>query len=262
MSKDITPILHQWEYEPGEMRVRRIDGLDGRPRIQIRMDLGLMQLEWGGRPDGVQPHGAESLLKYHRGELDDHVPGVDGEPYKLSREECWALSQEAMQYYWRRVGFFELKEYVLAEEDAVHNLHILDMCEGHAEHEEDRQIGEQYRVFVTSHRIQAHALGLVENEEHTEAVSVIRRGIAEIEEILRTQGEVDYAEECVELQFLREWEKEVEGMRQLSPREQLQADLNVAVEKEQFELAASLRDQLRQMAPTPDLPGAPPRRGS
>ena len=262
MSDDISQILDGWEYEPGQLRVRKIEGRDCLPKLQIRMDLGIMQLAWSGRPDGTQPHDTDSLLTYQTARLRQHESEGTQEPFTLTREECWALSQEAMQYYWRRVGFFELKEYVLAEEDAVHNLHILDMCEGHAEHEEDRQIGEQYRVFVTSHRIQAHALGLVENEEHTEAVSVIRRGIAEIEEILRTQGEVDYAEECVELQFLREWEKEVEGMRQLSPREQLQADLNVAVEKEQFELAASLRDQLRQMAPTPDLPGAPPRRGS
>ncbi len=125
----------------------------------------------------------------------------------------------------------------------------------------------QFRIEVNplaqlTHERRLSALGLVENGEHTEAVSVIRRGIVEIEEILRNQGEVEYAEECVELQFLREWEKEVEGMRELSPREQLQADLNVAVEKEQFELAASLRDQLRLMAPTPDLPGTPPPRVS
>jgi len=262
MSEDISPMLDGWDYEPGQLKVRKIEGRDRLPKLQIRMDLGIMQLAWSGRPDGTRPHDSDSLLEYQAAQLHHHESSGAEEPFTLSREECWALSQEAMQYYWRRVGFFELKEYERAEDDAVHNLHILDLCENHAENDEDRQIGEQYRVFVTSHRIQAHALRLVEGEEHTEAVAVIRRGITEIEEILKEQGEVDYAEECVELQFLREWEKEVEGMRELSPREQLQADLNVAVEKEQFELAASLRDQLRQMGTTPDLPGLPPRRGT
>lgn len=246
MSKDISPILHEWDYEPGELRVRRIDGLDGKPLIQIRMDLGLMQLAWTGRPDGVQPHGAESLLAHCRSELESHVPGVDGEPFKLSRADCWALGQEAMQYYWRRVSFFELKEYELAEADAVHNLGILQICEDHAEYDEDRQIADQYRVFVTSHRIQAHALRHLGEEAHGEALKVIRAGIGEIEGLLRDQGDLEM-EECAELRFLRDWEKEVDDTRPLSPREKLHVDLKAAVEREHFELAASLRDKLRQM---------------
>lgn len=246
MSKDITPILHDWEYEPGELRVRRIDGLDGKLRIQIRMDLGLMQLEWTGRPDGARPHGAPSLLEHHRGELESFTPDVEGEPFRLSREECWALGQEAMQYYWRRISFFELKEYGLAESDAVHNLGILQICEDHAEHDEDRQIADQYRVFVTSHRIQAHALRHLEQEAHGEALAVIRAGIGEIEGLLRDQGDLEM-EECTELRFLKDWEKEVEDTRPMSPREKLSSDLQAAVEEEHFELAASLRDKLRQM---------------
>jgi len=246
MSKDITPILHDWEYEPGELRVRRVDGLDGRPRIQIRMDLGLMQLEWSGRPDGARPHEADSLLEHFQGELEDHVPNVEGEAFKLSREDCWALGQEAMQYYWRRISFFELKEYELAEADAVHNLGILQICEDWAEHDEDKQIADQYRVFVTSHRIQALALRHLQDESHGEALEVIRAGIAEIEGLLRDQGDLEM-EECAELRFLRDWETEVEETRPLSPREKLRVDLKAAVDREQFELAASLRDRLRQM---------------
>ena len=52
------------------------------------------------------------------------------------------------------------------------------------EHDDDRQIADQYRVFVTAHRIQARVLQLLEDKKHEEALEKIRRGIQEVEEIL------------------------------------------------------------------------------
>ncbi len=247
MTDDISRILEAWEYEPGELRVRRIDGGHGRPLIQIRMDLGIMQLEWENRPDGVRPHEAASLLDHYRHQRDEHASAGELEPFTLSREDCWALGQEAMQYYWRRISFFELKEYKRAETDAVHNLGILDLCGDHGEQEEDRQIADQYRVFVTAHRIQARALTHLESEEHEPALDVIRAGISEVETILRDQGDPEALETCTELTFLRDWEQEVEDSRPRTEREQLSVDLEEAVEGEKFELAASLRDRLKEM---------------
>ena len=244
--QDISGILEGWGYRSGELIVRTIDGGDRKRKIQIRVDLGLMQLEWTDRPDGVRPHNSCSLLSYYQNKLREAVRGGGKSRFSLSREDCWALSREAMQYYWRRISFFELKEYEKAEEDAEHNLGILDMCEQYAEHDEDRRISDQYRVFVTTHRIQARVLQLLQEKEHENALQEIRVGIGEVEQLLEAQGEAD-PEECEELQFLRNWEKEVVGNRPLSRREKLDADLRAAVEEEKFELAASLRDKLRRL---------------
>ena len=48
MESDIGPILGEWKYAPGELSVRKIRGGNGSAKLQIRMDLGLMQLEWRG----------------------------------------------------------------------------------------------------------------------------------------------------------------------------------------------------------------------
>ena len=252
MSDDIGRILGAWDYEPGELRVRTIDGekgdgQKGERKIQIRIDLGIMQLTWSGRPDGTRPHDRESLLDHYERARAQWEGEENEEAFTLSHQDCWALGQEAMQYYWRRISFFELKEYERAEEDAVHNLGILDLCESYAEHDEDRSISDQYRVFVTAHRIQARALRLLEQEDHEEALNVIRGGIAEVEQIIEGQGELEYMEESPELKFLNQWEKEVEESRPLSPHEKLNVDLRTAVEQEKFELAASLRDEIRKM---------------
>ena len=255
MTDDISRILKAWKYEPGELRVRQLTSEDGRDLIQIRTDLGIMQLEWSGRPDGAILHDQPSLLDHYRTQHLRHRASGSSEPFVLGREDCWALGQEAMQYYWRRISFFELKQYELAEQDAEHNLAILDLCGQFGEHEEDRQIGDQYRVFVTAHRIQARALKHLEEEDHAAALAVVRAGIAEVEEILRNIGDPEVMESCTELAFLRDWEQEIEDSRPRSPREQLRVDLKAAVEEEKFELAASLRDKLRELE-TGRAPGA------
>ena len=62
---DISPILKSWEYDlRQEMMVRRIRGKDHRMKIQMRLDLGILQMEEEGRPDGKRPHGKDSLLEY------------------------------------------------------------------------------------------------------------------------------------------------------------------------------------------------------
>ena len=62
-------MLKGWDYEPGTINVRKINGLDGEPKLQMRLDLGLLQMEMTGRPDGRRPHGSESLLDYYEKQL-------------------------------------------------------------------------------------------------------------------------------------------------------------------------------------------------
>src|SRR5580704_13263779 len=70
--KDITPVLKGWDYEAGTINVRKVSGIDGSLKLQMRLDLGLLQMEMTGRPDGVRPHGCESLLDYFEQQLTDH----------------------------------------------------------------------------------------------------------------------------------------------------------------------------------------------
>jgi len=76
MNRDLTDILKEWPYEPGELHVRLIEGADGEPKLQVRLDLGLLQMNVEGRPDGERPHGYDSLLEYHEARLDGLEPDV------------------------------------------------------------------------------------------------------------------------------------------------------------------------------------------
>ena len=246
MRYDIDFLLKDWDYASGELRVRTIEGKDKRQKIQIRMDMGLIQLEWDGRPDGQKPRDSVSLLDFHREHMEDVLDGP-----KLSRQDCFDLGQEAIQYYWRRISFFELKEYKRAQEDAEHNLGILDLCYRFGEHEEDRQLAEQYRAFVMTHRIQAQALTLLDEEDYVGALEVVHVGVEELEAIMHLQGQFDKIEDSPERLFLLEWIEELENKRPMSLRERLHVDLQRAIENEQFERAAILQDRLQRLDAEP-----------
>ena len=53
MSLDLNTLLNEWPHEPGAIKVRKILGLDGREKLQLRIDLGMLQMEMTGRPDGA-----------------------------------------------------------------------------------------------------------------------------------------------------------------------------------------------------------------
>src|SRR5207244_598609 len=92
MSLDLNTILKDWPHENRAIKVRRIVGLDGRQKLQLRIDLGVLQMEVSGRPDGARPHGCESLLTYHQRRAAQKEAA--GETYELTPEQCAELQQE------------------------------------------------------------------------------------------------------------------------------------------------------------------------
>ena len=73
MNFDISHLLEQWDYQPGQVVVRRFVGKDGTEKIQLRVDLGLLQMNAHGRPDGKRPFGNPSLLDYYLAKLQQHA---------------------------------------------------------------------------------------------------------------------------------------------------------------------------------------------
>ena len=51
-NNDISNILKAWSYEQGTLNVRIIEADDERELIQLRIELGVIQMEMDDRPDG------------------------------------------------------------------------------------------------------------------------------------------------------------------------------------------------------------------
>src|SRR5436190_21293630 len=120
MGLDLNDLLRDWPHEPGTLKVRKILGTDGKEKIQLRIDLGLIQMEMTGRPDGVEPHDCESLLEYHRSKAERAKKR--SENYELSPEELGEMQAEGIQYYHRYIALFQLQDYLGVIRDTQRNL--------------------------------------------------------------------------------------------------------------------------------------------
>ncbi|MBI5834701.1 MAG: UvrB/UvrC motif-containing protein [Armatimonadetes bacterium] len=256
MSDDIRPLMDDWPYDPHEeMMVRRIVANDGQPRLQIRVELGILELHITGRPDGRQPHGFPTLLDYHLDRARRELKEPDGERFELTHPECRELQREAMQFYHRRVSWMRLGEFALAVADAEHNLAVMDMLRERAADREDWLESEQYRAFVLSHLTRAKALDLLNQSHREAAIDALDEGIETIEAIFRQDYErPELVDHNTDLQGLRELRRSLierpnapVGIRRESDRERLMRELATAVEHEDYERAAELRDALSQL---------------
>src|SRR6184192_523967 len=112
MNFDISHLLEQWDYQPGQVVVRRFIGKDGVEKIQLRVDLGLLQMNAQGRPDGKRPFGHPSLLDYHLVKLQKYTTKHDGstEGFVLRPEYCSKLQLEALQFHHRYICLLQLED--------------------------------------------------------------------------------------------------------------------------------------------------------
>jgi hypothetical protein len=245
VSQDIEGILDGWEYEPDGLQVRIITGDDGTKKIQMRIDLGLIQMELDGRPDGQCPNGFPSLLDSYEAKAKDALE--KSAPFSLSSEECALLMREGMQYYHRYLSAFHLERYDLVERDTDRNLRLFAFVARHASRQRDKIEFDQYRPYVHMMRTRARASAALKTDEHRTALKRIDEGIKAIRRFLADYQQEESEEECVELQSLIRWRREVEREQPMGPLEKLEQQLVLSVELEDYEEAARIRDQIRRL---------------
>ncbi len=241
-------LLRNWPYEAGRVNVRRITGDDGRPKLQVRIDLGVLQLELDGRPDGCTPEGFESLLAYQLDRLRRYSGQAGGsEGFVLSREECRALREEAVQYYHRYVGLFALGDHAGVVRDTSRNLQVFDLCRDHAAEENDREVLEQFRPYVIMMRARAYAEQALAAGRTKDALAAIDQGLATLKELFEQTGHTETFEQTNEVQLLLGMRDALVPKLPGSQRVELQERLQAALDAENYELAAILRDELRML---------------
>jgi hypothetical protein len=246
MSLDIGFILSDWPFEPGQVTARRIRGADDKDKIQLRLDLGLLQMEAIGRPDGQRPHGYESLLDYQEAQLQRHRDQTGAsEGFELDERACELLRAEALMYYHRYLAEFVLEDFAAVERDTVRNLRAMDFCAVHAAEESDRYAMEQHRPYVLMMCTRARARLAVDDNRPKAALAILKAGIEKIVAFYRNLGQEALATESGEIGVLKAMVKETEARIPVDPIQQLRTDLDKAVKEERYEDAAQLRDQLR-----------------
>lgn len=247
-SLDLRRILAGWTYEPNQITVRKIAGDDGAVKIQMRLPLGLLQMEVTGRPDGQRPFGFESLLDHHLHRIQEHVRRNGTElGVELSGDECNSLRDEAVMYYHRYLAEFVLEDFEGVERDTARNLRVLDLCQRFACEESDRSALEQYRPYLLMMNTRAQAHLRLRKGLFKSALARVDAGLTAIRNVLSEAGEPELYEELTEVSILEALRDEIAARLPLDPLERLERELDRAVGEERYEDAAAIRNELSQL---------------
>jgi hypothetical protein len=231
VNDDLTGPLDRWPFEPDRLVARIIELEGDRRLLQIRVELGILQMELRGRPDG----GKDRLSSVEAMVLKEPEFKIDG---PLAAE----LRSEAVQVHQRYVALLGLECFDLVVEDTSRNLRMFDLCRDRGCDADDRTVLEQFRPQVLATRARAASLIAIGNRQTSVARDIIDAAVNDIR-----AAYPDGAPETPEIPML-------EGMRDvlrlqlpMSQRHDLEQRLLGALASENYELAAILRDELRQL---------------
>lgn len=269
MVKDLSYILSGWPIDGEAPRVRKFTATDGLSFIQVRVDLGVLQIALDGRPDGERPHGYNNMLECLQDQIRQYAevgePPSEAGLLNISAIEWQSLIREILQYYHRRVSLIALAHqaeregdldesaecYRRAIRDAEHNLAILDFLRDRCVTADFMEPQEPYRPFILMQRASCQAEYALLNDDPDGAIDAIKRAIAEIEACAQhVTMEDDGGGEPLDVSGfvaeLRLMERRIR--RKYHRRRTLREQLEDALQAEDYEKAARLRDDLAERA--------------
>jgi hypothetical protein len=249
MNLDLNELLDNWDSTPDEVCARLIDGEDGKDVLQLRVDLGVLQMCLDGRPDGQRYRGLPSVSDYVEHELQ-----VGRE---LSEEDWRELHRELQQYNYRRLALSSLAEQALREEDfelgrafLQRTLRDIDRCltilrkleQNDAEWDSPLAILVPTLIFN-----RARLLTRLRAAEHRydEAIEEADAGIRDLSQALTEVGfEPERRQQNPAIAYLEQMGQRLREQHGITLT--LREQLDDAIDREDFEAAARLRDELRR----------------
>tara|TARA_B100001250_G_scaffold138345_1_gene118423 strand:+ start:162 stop:935 length:774 start_codon:yes stop_codon:yes gene_type:complete len=253
MEEDITKILGAWSFDP-DTNVRKIRGADGVEKIQVRINQGafqgILQIDLDGRPDGCRPHGQTFALDYYQNSLQNYRRQNDSEDdgFTLDSQACEELFEEGARIYERYAFLLQLKEYPRVIRDTERNMQLFRFVNRYAAEESDKSNLEKWWPYVLRINGTARAFAARDEGDFAEALDIV----AKTRERIRECSMIDAEEFRIEMErseeALETLESELLDTKPLNRKEQLERMLKEAVEGDNFERAAELRDMIQQLA--------------
>jgi hypothetical protein len=246
MSSDISEILGEWPYDQ-DRTLRIIIAADGRSVLQVRLPLGMEQYELDGRPDGAKPYGRDTVLDEFETRLQDHIRenGSDS-GFTLSHDDFTQLQNEGILFYYRYLMLFQISDFEKVARDTEHNLRIAALVDKYSSSEEDRVALLQYKPYMIRMNSVSRSMLLVQKKENAEARGVLKKAIDEIKSLSEIDSPAFQFEKIRSINYMKTALKQIENQGE-NPAEELKLELERAVQEENYEKAAELRDRLQGM---------------
>ena len=245
-SVDLRKLLKSWPYDP-ENDARLVRGDDGRELLQVRTPVGIEQYELDGRPDGTRPHGLESALEFHLRRLEQSKIAKQEKEFQLTPVECGELFTEGTLFYFRYVRLFQLKDWPRTIRDTERNIRAFDFVHRYAEREEDQQYLEKWRPYIIRVHATAAAMQALDQQAYDRGLRIANEAVEKIAALDELDDDTFKFERERSLTAMRELANQIRKNRPLSELEQLEHQMRRAVEHQDFERAAELRDKIKEL---------------
>ena len=248
MPEDIGSILKNWPYDP-QNSIRKVIDPGGVEKIQVRVDQGafqgVLQMELDGRPDGQKPYNQTFVLDYQKKLLQKHV-GASGSTagFDLDEHACSEIFDESRRIYERYVFLLQIRDYSRVVRDTERNMDVFRFVNRYAERGEDRKNLEKWWPYILRIHAVARVMIATQQEDYDTALEIIHDAQTKIANLEGVEAEEFEMEKKRSQDSLRELKDEILSKRPQSPAEKLKEELAQAVEEEDFERAAAIRDKI------------------
>jgi len=247
---DLSIVIGDWPYDPVEdaNNVRKVAGVDGALKVQLRIRNGLIQWEMEGRPDGQSPHGFPSVLDYCTHLVSRRrLPAADS---ALGRKLIEELAQEMFDYYRRGRALFLLGDYRRALGDALHNLRILRLVRAGCDDPATVYNYDRYRPNLLLERARCEMLLHLQAGDVRTALNALSRGVRDIEGFYAEYEMPDKLGDSTERQILVDLRRSLREKHNVTLNDQellhsLRVEQEIAIRRENYEMAARLRDKIK-----------------
>jgi hypothetical protein len=261
MSQDLSTLLNEWPYDP-EHSIRIVTAEDGRAVMQVRLPLGIEQYELQGRPDGARPFDRETVVQAFEERLSHYVEehGSD-EGFTIDHDDAVMLQNEGVLFYYRYLLLFQSNDFERTARDTEHNLRLCRLLERYCPDEDDRNAVLQFKPYILRMNAMARAMTAVKQGMGAVARQILEGGIAEIDGLEDIDSPAFRFEKVRSANYLRstlsrlaDGELDVDGESTGGGEEEwgevtaLEQELEQAVEEENYERAATLRDRIRELS--------------
>ena len=249
MTNDIEDILTNWPFDPEEdINVRIIEGKDSR-KLQMRIDMGIIQMELDGNPTNERPDGFDSWFEYYEHQKKQVENNNVNDFFILDEESSEKLRHEAVHYYYRYLSLMKLGDYKRVIRDTDRNYRVFAFMKKYAASEMDRWSLDQYRPYVIMMNTRAKTSLTIKDGRNSvdyqknieKVIDYIDEGIEKIMTFYEEYGITSEMENSVELSILKALKTEFLRNIPMSAEEKLKK----AISEERFEDAATLRDIIR-----------------
>jgi hypothetical protein len=249
VSLDLSCILIDWDAPRGGVCARLIRDHAGAEQVQMRIEMGVLQMHPSGRPDGARHHGHPTALAHIQ-----HEQRIDGE---IGAEEWDALQREFQQFNYRRLAYAALAETAIQTDDAAAAIDLLHRTVSDIEHciATLRLVGGSVEsglgpnaamlpaLLFNRTRLRVRRLALEARFE--EAIDEAVDGLAELDQALIEIGFDDEQRgKDPGMAFLRQTESQLRQKHGIAHT--LRERLQQAVATENFPLAAELQNEIRR----------------